>query len=48
MLTYRISSHLEVIKYAYSDYAECMDTRKSTLEYLFLLAEDAVSCKSVK
>ena len=48
MLTYRRSSHLEVIKCSYSDYAECMDTRKSTLGYLFLLAEDAVSCKSVK
>ncbi|XP_074301477.1 secreted RxLR effector protein 161-like [Silene latifolia] len=46
MLTYRRSNHLEVIGYSDSDYAGCVDSRKSTFGYLFLLAEGAVSWKS--
>ncbi|XP_074298256.1 uncharacterized protein LOC141629094 [Silene latifolia] len=37
MLTYRRSDHLEVIGYSDSDYAGCVDSRKSTFGYLFLL-----------
>ncbi|KAA0042410.1 retrotransposon protein, putative, Ty1-copia subclass [Cucumis melo var. makuwa] len=48
MLTYKRSDHLEVIGYSYSDFARCMDTRKSNFCYLFLLAEGAISWKSVK
>ncbi|XP_074297230.1 secreted RxLR effector protein 161-like [Silene latifolia] len=48
MLTYRRSDHLEVIGYSDSDYAGCVDSRKSTIGYLFLLAEGAVSWKSGK
>ena len=48
MLTYRKSDHLEVIGYADSDYAGCVDTRKSTFGYLFLLAGGAISWKSAK
>ena len=48
MLTYRRSDHLDVIGYSDSDYAGCVDTRKSTFEYLFLLAGGAISWKSVK
>ena len=48
MLTYRRSNHLEVIGYSDSDYAGCVDTRKSTFGYLFLLAEGAISWKSAK
>ncbi|KAL5573469.1 hypothetical protein UlMin_023066 [Ulmus minor] len=48
MLTYRRSSHLEVIEYLDSDYAGCIDKRKSTFSYLFLLAGGAISWKSVK
>ena len=48
MLTYRRSDHLEVIEYSDSDFAGCVDTRKSTLGYVFLLAGGAVSWKSAK
>ncbi|XP_048231321.1 secreted RxLR effector protein 161-like [Ricinus communis] len=48
MLTYRRSKHLEVIGYSDSDFAGCVDTRKSTLGYIFLLAEGTISWKSVK
>ncbi|XP_074305407.1 secreted RxLR effector protein 161-like [Silene latifolia] len=48
MLTYRRSNHLEMIGYSDSDYAGCVDSRKSTFGYLFLLAEWAVSWKSGK
>ena len=48
MLTYRRSDHLEVIGYSDSDYAGCVDTRKSTCGYLYLLAGGAISWKSVK
>ncbi|KAL5574036.1 hypothetical protein UlMin_023633 [Ulmus minor] len=48
MPTYRRSSHLEVIRYSDSDYIGCVDTRKSTFAYLFLLAGGAISWKSAK
>ena len=48
MLTYRRSDHLEVIEYADSDFVRCVDTRKSTFIYLFLLAEGALSWKNAK
>ncbi|XP_050233303.1 secreted RxLR effector protein 161-like [Mercurialis annua] len=48
MLTYRKSKHLDVIGYCDSDFAGCVDTRKSTFGYLFLLAEGAISWKSAK
>ena len=48
MLTYKRSDHLEVIGYSDSDYASCVDTRKSTCGYLYLLAGGAISWKSVK
>jgi len=38
MLTYRKSDHLEVIGYTDSDFVGCMDTRKSTFGYVYLLA----------
>ena len=43
MLTYRRSDHLEVIGYLDSDYAGCVDTRKSTCGYLYLLVGGAVT-----
>ncbi|KAA0045170.1 Retrovirus-related Pol polyprotein from transposon TNT 1-94 [Cucumis melo var. makuwa] len=46
MLTYKRSDHLEVI--GYSDFAGCVDTRKSTFGYLFMLAEGAISWKNAK
>jgi hypothetical protein len=48
MLTYRRLNHLEVLGYSGSDYAGCIDTRKSTFGYVFLLAGGAVSWKSSK
>ncbi|KAL6633353.1 hypothetical protein ACP70R_026024 [Stipagrostis hirtigluma subsp. patula] len=48
MLTYKRSSHLEIIGYSDSDYAGCVDPRKSTFGYVFLLAGGAVSWKSGK
>ncbi|XP_031267448.1 secreted RxLR effector protein 161-like [Pistacia vera] len=48
MLTYRRSDHLEVIGYSNSYFARCVDTRKFTFVYLFLLARGATSWKSAK
>ncbi|XP_070682535.1 secreted RxLR effector protein 161-like [Malus domestica] len=48
MLTYRKSNNLEVIGYSDSDFAGCIDSRRSTLGYLFLLAGVAISWKSTK
>ena len=48
MLTYRRSSHIEVIGYSDLDYARYMGIRKSTLGYLFLLDGGTVSWNSVK
>lgn len=48
MLTCRRSDHLKVIDYSDSDYAGCMNSRKSTFGYIFLLAGGAVSWKSAK
>jgi hypothetical protein len=35
MLTYKRSNNLEVLGYSDSDYAGCIDTRKSTFGYVF-------------
>nr|KYP42007.1 Retrovirus-related Pol polyprotein from transposon TNT 1-94 [Cajanus cajan] len=43
MLTYRRSNHLEVIGYSDSDFAGCVDSRKPTLGYVFLLVGGAIS-----
>lgn len=48
MLTYRKSSHLEVIGFTDSDFAGCVDSRKSTFGYVFLLAGGAISWKCGK
>nr|XP_016485164.1 PREDICTED: uncharacterized protein LOC107805613 [Nicotiana tabacum] len=48
MLMYRRSKHLEVVGYSNSDFAGCIDTRKSIFGYLFQLAEGAISWKSDK
>ena len=48
MLTYKRFDHHKVIGYSYSDFVESMDTRKFTFDYLFLLAEGAISWKSAK
>ena len=46
MLTFRRSDNLEVIGYSDSDFPGCVDSRKSTFGYLFLLAGGAISWTS--
>ncbi|XP_042511708.1 secreted RxLR effector protein 161-like [Macadamia integrifolia] len=48
MLTYKASDRLEVIGYSDSDYVRCLDSRKSTSGYIFLLAGGTISWKSKK
>ena len=39
MLTYRKFGHLEVIGYTNSNFVNCMDIKKLTFGYVYLLAE---------
>ncbi|XP_059638641.1 secreted RxLR effector protein 161-like [Cornus florida] len=48
MLTFRRIGELEVIGYLDSDFAGCVDSRRSTFGYLFLLAGGVISWKSAK
>ena len=48
MLTYKRTGYLEVTSYADVDFARCMDSRKSTSGYIFMLASGAVSWRSMK
>ncbi|XP_074306256.1 secreted RxLR effector protein 161-like [Silene latifolia] len=48
MLMFRRTENLEVVGYSDSDYAGCIDSRNSTSEYVFMLADGAVSWRSVK
>jgi len=48
MLTYKRSDDLKVIGYIDSDFAGCIDTRKSTFGYIYLLVGGAISWKSAK
>ena len=48
MLTYQRSDHLEIIGYSDSDFVGCIDSRRSIVSYVFMLAEGAISWKSVK
>ncbi|RVW79277.1 Retrovirus-related Pol polyprotein from transposon TNT 1-94 [Vitis vinifera] len=43
-----ISSHLEIVGYSDSDFVGCLNSRRSTLGYIFMLVGGAVSWKSVK
>ena len=47
-LTYRHTNQLKVIGYSYSDFVRCVDTRKSTSGYIFLLSGGAISWRSTK
>jgi hypothetical protein len=40
MLTFRKSDNLEVIGYSDSDFCGCVDSKKSILGYIFMLAGD--------
>ena len=48
MLTYRRSDRLEIIGYSDSDFAGCQDSRRSTSDYVYLLAGGAISWRSAK
>ena len=48
MLTYRRSDQLEVTGYSDADFANCLDSRKSTSGFVFMLAGGAISWKSAK
>ena len=45
---YKRNDNLEVIGYSNSDYVSCIDSRKSTLGYVFMLADGAISWRSTK
>eukprot|EP00253_Pinus_taeda_P015417 PITA_15417 len=48
MLMYRWTDNLEVIGYSDSDFAGCVDSCKSTLGYIFMMVDGAVSWRSAK
>ncbi|RVW37000.1 Retrovirus-related Pol polyprotein from transposon TNT 1-94 [Vitis vinifera] len=48
MLTYKRSEQLEVVGYSDSDYGGCLDSLKSTSEFVFMLANGVISWKSEK
>ena len=48
MLLYRRANYLEVTGYLDVDFASCMDSRKSTFGYIFMLARGVLSWRSVK
>ena len=48
MLTFMRSDSLEVTGYSDSDFAGCIDSKKSTFGYLFTLTGGAILWKSVK
>src|SRR5438270_10181139 len=47
-LTYQRSDHLEIIGYTDSDFAGCIDSRRFTSGYVFMMAGGAISWKSAK
>ncbi|RVW28380.1 Retrovirus-related Pol polyprotein from transposon TNT 1-94 [Vitis vinifera] len=47
-LMYRQTSNLEVVGYSDSDFFGCVDSRKSTSGYIFILVGGAISWRSVK
>lgn len=47
-LTYRHTDQLEVIGYSDLNFAECIDTKKSTSWYIFLLVVGAIYWKICK
>ena len=47
-LTYRHTDQLKMIGYSDLDFAKCVDTRKSTSGYIFLISGGAISWRSTK
>ena len=46
MLTYRQTDTFEVVGFSDSDYASCMDDKKSTYGYIFMIVEE-LFCEKV-
>lgn len=47
-LIYKYSDYPKVVKYLDLDFAGCINTKKSTSGYIFLLAEGAASWRRIK
>ena len=47
-MTFKHTDQLNVIGYSDSDFVGCVDTRKSTSGYIFLLSGGAISWRSTK
>ena len=48
MLMYRQTDNLDLVSYSDADFDGCVDSRKSTSGYIFIMAGGAVSWRSVK
>ena len=48
MLTYRQADTLDIVGFSDVYYAGCVDDKKSTSSYIYMMAGGAVSWKSVK
>ena len=48
MLMYRQTDNLDLVGYSNADFAGCVDSRKSTSGYIFIMTGGAVSWRSVK
>ena len=48
IVNYQKLDHLEIVGYYDSDFAVCLDNRRSTSSYIYMLAEGNVLWKSVK
>ena len=48
MLTYKRSNQLEIIGYSDLDFARCQDSKRSTSNYIYLIAKEAISWRSAK
>ena len=48
MFIYRQTNNLDVIGYLDSDFASCVDSRKSTSMYIFMMVDGAILWRSVK
>ncbi|KAL6334570.1 hypothetical protein AAG906_018909 [Vitis piasezkii] len=48
MLTYRCTNILDVVGFCDADFAGCIDDKKSTMGYIFMMVGRVVSWKSVK
>ena len=48
MLTYKRLDQLEITGYSDSNFVECLDSLRSTLGYIFMLAGGAISWRNAK